>query len=430
MKKFLLSTTAFGLALGVGVIAVDAVHAKAATKPVLRIDGRMKGTFHIFDNDNDVNLGGKGDFGHGTHFAVEDSRLNFMVIGRADWLGQFFYDWKLGLTGDTAANKNPVEENRIRVKAEWGTVMFGNTQGVENFMARGAYGVMGATGGFDGNWTSVINAPTGILKGTDLVGTSKYATKANYVTPRLFGVQAGVSYAVNSEQKGEKGPHNLDSVKSPKEAFGMNVWSGAINFLHEFNNGFNLALSATGIASNTRSPERGTANFTNLATVQQTASRHRTAAYAIGGVAEFRGFEFGAEWMDNGKSQQIKSASQLNANLPVGQRLDKVGKFDAGQAYSFALGYTYGPDKFAIGYYHSEREFNGHDAKTDIYSVTYDRKLAPGLSVFAEYNILGLRNHPDIVEWQRAVNSADGNLPKAIENNNARHVAMGVKFQF
>lgn len=442
MKKFLLGSAALGVVMGFGLLA-DAAEAKKATRPALKIGGRVTASAHIFSNKDDSNFAGKDEKGYGTHFAMEDSRLNFDVIGRFDWLGQMFYDWRLGITGDTGTkdrSHNPIEENRLRLRGEWGTVMFGDAQGVENFMARGAFGVMGGTGGFDGNFQTVINRPAGVLLTTDLVGTTKYATKVTYITPRLWGVQLGASYAPNSEHKGEgknSGPaHNRTSIKQPGEAFGLSNWSGAVNFMHTFANGFNVALSATGLVSNTKSPNSSLFKSQNLASANQTAIREKAMSYAIGGVAEFRGFEFGAEWIDNGDSRQFKNLDQLRTlnNLPADL---SIGNFDAGEAYSFAAGYTYGPDKIAFGYYHSERRYNGAKAEADIYSVTYDRKLAPGLSVFVEYNKLGLSTGKAAIDYDTAVadtapavSDISGSFSKGRGNNDTHAVALGAKFKF
>ncbi len=101
MKKFLLGSAALGVVMGMGLFA-EAAEAKVATKPALKISGRVTASAHIFSNKDDPNNGGaKDEKGYGTHFAMEDSRLNFDVIGRMDWLGQMFYDWRLGITGDT-----------------------------------------------------------------------------------------------------------------------------------------------------------------------------------------------------------------------------------------------------------------------------------------------------------------------------------------
>lgn len=433
MKKFLLASTALSLVLGLS--AVDA-QARDAKKPTLTISGEATGSYHIFDNGNT-----KGEKGHGGHFAIEDSALYFLVSGRMDWFGQMFYDWQLSLNGDTGEDK-AVEENRLRVRGEWGTVMFGNHQGVENFMSRGAFGVMGGTGGFDGNFKTVVNRPTGILLTTDMVGATKYATKATYVTPRaLYGFQAGVSYTVNSEHKGEgsdNGPHNRTSLKTPGEAFDMNSWAGGINWLHSFENGLNLAVSATGIVASSRRPDTTRlphVHNNNMFTATQRARVHNTASWAVGGVAEFRGFELGAEYIDNGKSRQYKTTGDFRDAGYQGV----LGGFDAGEAWSVAAAYTYGPDRLAVGYYNSERKFNGKDSNVDVWSVTYDRQVAPGFSLFAEGNWFGMDTSTHAKEFQTAVKSAAEShsardVPKlpssATDDNNGHALILGAKFRF
>ncbi|MGB0934794.1 MAG: porin [Alphaproteobacteria bacterium] len=435
MKKFLLGSSALCLALGLSVAAVDNASAAQSKKPTLSISGQVLATYHLFDNGN--NNGVAHEKGHGGHFEMADSFLAFMISGRMDQLLQTKYDWLVTLDGNTDKDNSAiVETNRLRLKGEWGTFMFGNHQGVENFMARGAFGVMGATGGFDGNLFTVLNCPTGVFTGTDLVGATKYATKATYVTPRVFGLQAGVSYTVNSEHRGEgkkSGPHNGTSKKTPGQPFSMNTWAAGVNFLHEFENGFGVALSATGITARTRTPSRRaldtTRTFsydpTSFVTLNQTLNRERVESYALGAVFSFRGWELGLEYLDNGDSREIRDTRLFASN-----GFGTVGEFNAGEAYSVALSYTFGSDKVAAGYYHSERKYAGKDCDATIYSVTYDRKLAPGLSFFAEGNVAGMSTHEDAVNFDNTLYQADKGFAKGVHGNNAKHVALGFKFKF
>ena len=329
-----------------------------------------------------------------------------------------------------------MEENHLRLKGEWGTFIFGNAQGVESTMARGAFSVMGGTGGFDGNFYTVVNVPTGVFIRTDLVGATKLATKATYLTPRVWGIQLGVSFTPNSEHKGENRngePHYLTSTKDPKEPFDINNVAGAINYSNAFANGVKLDLSLTGIFGKTRRPDGASpANNTTGTALDffSTADRDRTKSYAVGGTIEFRGFECGAEWLDNGDSREFKNPSDKG-----------LGGFDAGEAYSFAAAYTYGPDRISLGYYHSERKFNGSDAEADVYSVTYDRQFAPGFGVFAEYNNFGLKTHDAALTYadtlrfnagqERELTGDGSNLPKRGTGGNNGHVlTLGMKFKF
>jgi outer membrane protein OmpU len=430
MNKFLINTSAAAIALSFFTLLATPINAASApgTKPVLKITGESKFSGHFFQNNNrnpKMGIKDRGEKSNKTHFGVEDTRINLQMVGRADWFGQIKYDWLVGLTGDN--DKETIVENRLRVKGHWGTFLIGDHYGVENFMARGAFAVMGGTGGFDGNWHDVVNTPTGVLFTTDLVGTTKYATKATYLTPRVGGLQAGFSYAPNSEHRANGKPHNQTSIKKPPEAFDVNSWAGGINFEHEFANTMQIALSATGILASTKSPQsRRNKIADTIYNSYETTNRKDTASYALGGIAEYRGFELGAEWIDNGRSRQPSSSIVAPGGTPI-------SGFNAGRAYSFATGYTYGLHKVALGYYHSERKFSGPKSKANVYSVTYDRQLAPGLSLYGEANQFDLKTSKAAVNTQQAIydGAPSGSKPAAPTTNNKGHaVVIGGKFRF
>lgn len=425
MKKLLLGSTAL-------VLCISGLDSRAEAKvdmPALRITGEAKGVFHQYRNSHPA-----GEFGHGHLFSMEDTELDFIAEGRMNFLGAEKYDWKLAISGDTNAPTAPFE-NRLRLRGAWGVVYFGNVKGVESIMARGAYSVMGGTGGFDGNGMATILRPTGVVTGTDLVGATGYATKISYITPRIWGLQLGASFTPNSEHKGEGkngAPHYRSSVKTPKEPFDVNSWAGGINYKQEFCNGLAISMSATGIVAYSHQPQRGGLNQSTFFNSSQTARVHNTQGWALGGVAEYRGFELGVEWMNNRNSRQYTDYLDLVSN--PGQP-PFFGIFNAGKAFSIASGYTFGPDKVAVGYYGSTRKFNGEPARADIYSVTYDRKLIPGLSIFAEFNRYFLHSSQAAVNFQNrllatAPEATRSRMDPGRKGNNAHAILLGSKLKF
>lgn len=469
MKRYLLGAAVIALAMGAGGLSVQPAVAKekpGGIAPSLQITGNATFTYHWFKNQEAArNIpGGPDEFGLGSLFAVEDSNLYFNATGRMDngWTDQTFYDWLLNFTGDTNENK-AVTENRLRLKSRLGTLMIGNTQGVENIMARGAYAIPGGTGGFDGNFKCTTIRPTGLLLTTDMVGATKYATKITYVTPRFYGLQAGVSYTPNSEHKGEGSngePHNKTSSKTPKVPFDVNNVALGLNYMHDFNDDISLALALTSEFGRTRPPLGGNnLNSKNLATAYQTAPRHHTKSYAIGGALNLYDFEFGVEWIDNGKSQQIKNASKvLAAGAAQGNAAGRVpqtaggdpvladgsqvyspvptqytgplGGFNAGTVFSIAGAYSFGLNKVSLGYYRSKRKFNGAFTKGNVYSVDYDRAIAPGFSVFAEGVFFDLKSHQSSVDFQNALRANDPLFTPGVLKNDGRTLLVGAITKF
>ncbi|MBL0942690.1 MAG: hypothetical protein IBJ00_08225, partial [Alphaproteobacteria bacterium] len=129
---------------------------------------------------------------------------------------------------------------------------------------------------------------------------------------------------------------------------------------------------------------------------------------------------------DNGRSRQPHKNSGIVT--PEGT---PISGFNAGRAYSFATGYTHGLDKVALGYYHSERKFSGPKSKANIYSLTYDRQLAPGLSLFGEANQFDLKTSQATLNAQKAIYQGSNNTLAAPTTNNKGHaIVVGGKFKF
>jgi hypothetical protein len=440
MKNFLMGTA---LTLSVSLLTVAAASAGDDTKPkgvepTLKITGGATGTYHWYRNGHPGRSGNFDEKGYDSLIAMEDSSLNFQATGRMDsgWTDQMFYDWLLGFTGDVAGEKS-VETNRIRVKGRYGTFIIGNYQGVENFMARGAYGVMGGTGGFDGNYKTTISRPTGLLLTTDLVGATKYSSKLSAITPRINGFQFGVTFTPNSEASGDGSngaPHNHSSKKSLQEPFDITSWAFGVNYIKSINKDFSVGLTATGIVGHTKPPAGHKLNSSNLFTAYQSADRHRTKSYALGAIATYQVFDFGVEWINNGKSQQVKNPRSVlakGAASGANPYTGKIAGFNAGKAFSIAGAYTFGLNKLSYGYYHSTRKFNGTDAKSNVHALAYDRAVAPGFSVFAEGVVYDFKSSASAAVFQNSMNTnSAGKASFGLNKNDGRTVLLGATTKF
>ena len=428
MKKFLLGSTA--LAIGLSFSAAQA--ALVEKTPRLVLSGETSGNVYVFKNARREENGGRGN---GHHMAVEDSRLNFDVMGKADGLGGLEYSFLIGLSGNTEKGNNPVEENRIKLKGEWGTFFIGNTRGVEDRMAVGAFSVMGATGGFDGNYKHVVNESTGVVLTTDLAGTSKDATKITYATPRVNGVQFGFSFSPNTEHRGEGVVKTNGSQESKKAPFDKNHVALGLNYKDTYANGMSLQLSATAVFGQTQAvnrPNTAAGGFppvtdaSSFATAFSRGRRDDTKAYALGAVFGYKDWQFGVEYMDNHRSREISSLIGNNA----------------GKVFSVAGSYAYGVDTFSAGYFHSRRDLgtytvNGEtvdtSSKANVYAITWDRKLAPGLSVYAEGILFDLHTSDTMVGFQNAVkenSDAGSGQPEGVSSNRGHVFIFGTKVQF
>jgi outer membrane protein OmpU len=433
MKKLLLGTATF--ALGLSVFPING-YAKEEQSPSLKISGETQVNYYGLKQSVREGNGGKGN---GHHVGVDDSRVNFELFGKTKSFGGFEYSALLGLSGN-ADDGNP-RENRIKLKNEWGTFIAGNSRGVDDFMAVGSFSVMGATGGVTGNYDNVVNVSTGAVISKDLVGRPKDATKVSYITPRINGFQLGVSFTPSTAHKGD---HKLETA-SPKAAkslpFDKNQVGLGINFKETLANGLNINLSATSLFGNTQNPVR----LTKLN--DYPVHYHNTQSYMLGAHFKYQDWELGGEFIDNGKSRvtthnlgtyldSAKQGSNYNFTNKIPTRITNA---DAGQAYSVALGYTYGKHKWAIGYYDSTKNIQAgyNKAKANVYSATWDRKLAPGLGIYAEANYVDMKTDKKAADDQNSLKKgakelglSDSDLNDGIRSNKATVFVVGTKLKF
>jgi len=376
----------------------------------LEISGETSSNFYAFKNKERSQNGGKG---RGTHLSVDDSRINFEVFGKAvNTLGGLEYSYLIGMNGNTASGNNPVEENRLKFKGRWGTMMVGTHRGPTDFMAVGAFGTTGATGGVFGNYRAVLNHTTGAVIKDDLAVsyTPKDSNKITYVTPRAYGVQLGYAYTPDQTAKGEGKVKTItgsgDGVIKHKA---QNVHEFGANFKKKFDNTFEFNTSATAMSGNVK---RGTTDITK--------NRHDIKAYALGILVKYAGFSLGGEFLNNTKSGELK----------------ELGKVDAGKVYTVGLGYTKSVNTYSVSYMNTKRKLGttgGSDlgaVKVNNYAVTYDRELLPGLAVYAE----GVRFDMKSNKGTSALNAyynADGRSKDDIVPSNKGHVMItGARIKF
>lgn len=400
MNKLLLTASAFAMFLtGMASVAV-AEEQKGSPQPQvaapvspkkalgLEISGTTSTNYYLFENKvREPNFGK----GRGTHLAVDDSRINFEIFGKAspDCLGGLEYSFLIGISGNTDDGVNPVEENRIKLKGEWGTFLAGDTRGVTDFMAVGTFYFLGATGGIFGNYKAVINETTGSVIRDDLLNrfTPKDQTKVVYVTPRVYGIQAGYSFTPDGSHKGD---HKLQShtptiagvssvAKDGAKFAGINFHEVAVNYKDSYLTCVDVSMSATAIFGKMRDLRRSlTSTSVPINPNNYPFPRRHMKAFALGAVVEYSGFSVGGEYLNNLKSGQLTALKGSNL----------------GQVYSIGAGYKKDCEAVSLAYLHSKRKLGRittgtvvtdfGNTKADNVSLTYDRELAPGLVAYAE----------------------------------------------
>lgn len=431
MKKILLTSTAVALALPLAVSAT--VSGTTGQTPRLQLSGELSPQFHAVKNKQREQNRGKG---FGQHLALEDSRINFDVLGKTDALGGLEYGFLAGMAIDTDQTNN-IEEARVSFKNQYGTVMIGDTRGVDDFMAVGPWKVMGGTGGgIYGNMTSSYQPTSGVRFTGDLFGTPKDATKINYITPRIAGFQVGVTYTPNSahdgssklfshSKQGRITQHYFNAQPHDQSQVGLGV-----NYKNTFQNGLNVQLAFTGLHGHTKSGQRFTEQdqvkaylpdataVNNL--VENTTTRVRnTRSFALGTVIGFQNWQVAGEYINNGKSGEPRALKGSNA----------------GRVYSGAIGYSWKINSVAAGYSHTTRKLGTgfSKAKADVYTLTYDHKFAPGLEGFVEGNFANQKTDAKYVNFVKNVKEADTSFRSTndgVGNSHTKIVKIGGRVRF
>ncbi|MGL5784111.1 MAG: porin [Alphaproteobacteria bacterium] len=358
-------------------------------------------------------------------FSLDSSKINFKAFGKSDF--GLNYSLHFSLTGDTNAT-NSVRETYLKFEGNWGSIILGDTAGVEDIMAVGGFDAQVGSGGFDGSFENILGVTTGVKTTVDLPGDTGDATKIAYVTPRLEGVQLGISFAPDTKHDGSA---RLNTASHPNGdapvPFDRNSISVGLNYMRELQNGLKLSFSLTGIAGTTR-PEK-------KATTAGLLDRENTRAWAVGGVVEYKNFSFGAEYMRGGKSNQLKTdvlgvdPYPTTASVPLNYVASKARAADM---FNVGVSYAFTPDtKVSLGYYHSERKtgFENHKAKGDVFAGGVEHKVAEGLVVYGEYANHNLKN-PSALYEARMLHDALGGSVKAVKNQRANTVILGTKIQF
>ena len=410
----------------------------------------------------------KGSKGRGTHFGADDSRINFEVLGRAGpGLDYLEYSFLIGMTGNTESGKTSVEENRIKLKHCYGTILAGVHRGVTDFMSVGAFKFYGGTGGVLGNYKNIVNLTSGTVIKDDPAGHGKDRTKFTYVTPRfifnsLLGVQFGYSYTPDGEHSGEAKLNTLTSSSGAITAAGQNLHEFGMNVKGELANGFGAQVSLTALIGNNKqlssnaavqNPGAPAFNPANPNANRLYGSRNYNdiRSYAIGLVLSFGGFSIGGEYLGNGNSLGLRSFSGsfngVPGNLiPAAINNGQVTNFtvegaDAGRVYNIGVGYSKDRHSFSLGYLQSDRclgvavdvansanriDFGKTRAK--VYSATYDYKIAKGLKAYVEATHFDYKqSRPDAARiWNEASNGSATYVP----NNNGNAFIAGVAISF
>ncbi len=333
MKKGLLATTAL---IGAGVLMAGT--AGAAEAPEYKLGGGMN--FQVYWADQNFQDTKGQD--HGWYFGVDEAELALKVSGAAD--NGLKYGFKIEIQVNTD-DGTVADEARIQLSGNWGTVQLGDEDGAEDTMNYGGENLMGATGGFDGDFGDIyISAPSAFAPtGPSIAGDTSDATKVTYYSPRFSGFQVGASLTPT--------PNGGDDFKEDGD------WENHYGLGANYDNTFgSVRVRASAVYST---------NTSNVTWIED------DAAFSVGGIVGFGPFSVAANYTDNSDS-----------GMPTGSGAETSYWNAAGQ-------YSAGSFTLAGGYFSGLIENSDGDTLefTNI-SLTADYTVAPGLGAYAEINLI------------------------------------------
>jgi hypothetical protein len=348
-----------------------------------RDDSGVDGGFDV-QTDAEVHFKGSLESDSGLKFTVhvELEAANDSVSG-------------LGADGDKKTDETEIDEAFVRVSGAFGDIEIGQRDPIHARMhyATGDAGV-GLNAGDTGNWIPGAYLETA---GWTIPGDNRNII---YITPRVNGVQVGLSYGADagSEKASTTAPDNNDD----------SVWAAGINFNETIGDmSFKVSLGHLNRAQSAESVFAGTDSADNMGSISKgnDDQTFTNAGISIGMGA----FTFGASYAtrDNGTfvpactvttafdhdgdnttddaavdsavacdSENIvyAGATEADNNVAVGMVDDESGQSDT---WALGIGYTDGPLSLSVGHVSYEQE-DGDERTATMVSAGY--KLAPGVA--------------------------------------------------
>ncbi len=356
MNKLLLGTTAL-----VGATLLMAGVAEAA-KPKAKWGGAIRFTAGGSDQDQEKKgfsgAAGDGSKGPTLGYAFRtSSELKFNASGKTDagmkWKAEVQLEADTNVSAQSAlggeGDETVIDETWVRFSGSWGQLTLGSQDGVEeSYLISSDDAVKSAgTGGVDGNWTDYIDA--GVISRMwdepDDNEDSSDATKIIYVTPRVGGFGAGVSWTPDT------GAHGQATDTDDEDDF-LNAVAVAVDFKKK------VGGAKVHVA--------GAIHFGDA----EDETREDLFAWSIGASVGYGGWRVAGNYMDKGDSFEAKSNS-----------FD-----DDATAWTAGIGYSQGPVHLGVAYLHGEVEVDqpGGEDERDIVVAGATYMLGGGAKVFAD----------------------------------------------
>ncbi len=356
MNKLLLGTTAL-----VGASLLMAGVAEAA-KPKVKWGGAIRFTAGASDQDIEKK-GFSGASGSGSagptlgHAFRTSSELKINASGKTDagmkWKAEVQIEADTNVSAQNRiggeGDETVIDETWIRFSGSWGRLTLGNQDGVEVdylISSDNAAGKAG-TGGVDGNWTDYMKTRkvnSALWDEPDDNEDSSDATKIIYITPRVGGFGAGVSYTPDT------GAHGQATDTDDDDDF-LNAVAVAVDFKKKVGGAKVHVAGAVHFGDN------------------EDETKEDLLAWSVGASVGYGNWKVAGNYMDKGDSTEDK---------------DETFDDDA-TAWTAGLGYSQGPVHLGVAWLHSEVGIDGgaeDESDTLVVGATY--VLGGGAKVLAE----------------------------------------------
>jgi len=358
MKKLLFGTTALAGALA---------FAGGATAQEISLGGALDLTisgvseFEVEWADEDLGFTSSDEDAPREWFFNQDHEVRFLAIGVGDATG-ITYGVDLQLELDTGDGENAQwDEAFIFVEGNFGRFELGDEDGATDTLTIAAQNIAAGTGGIDGAQRSV---------GAAFLFDSGEATKITYFTPLVAGFQAGVSYAIDGDDRGSNGGSNeigdfIELGGNWQGAFGgfdLGVFGGAV-FADAA--GFGEEEDDEGILPDDFVGDSG-------------------VAWTIGGLVGAYGFElagaYGSEDGDDGVAEIVGIAG---------------GEFLRDNFWNIGIGTEFAG---VAGSFTFQRDSGEDDETYDQFVFSADTGLLPGVSLQGDIPYVYIENDYDVDE--------------------------------
>lgn len=369
MKKLLLATTA---------LSVLAAGSAMAAAPKVTLGGHANVQVGVTNQDStyEAATNESGIYARDTHSRT-DTEVRVNVDGKTD--SGLKYGAEVRLAADVNRNDNTSANNNaqsglIYVENALGRVEAGPTGSASEALQVDASTLARGTGGIDGDFYHYIdldNSASGngsgiwafaalpalpTSAGMGMMDNSNMqrqdiatANKISYYSPRISGVQLGVSYTPDLQERGTA--NGFSGSNGNATASMKNVWNAGLNYQGQYR-GVGIEAAATG--------EWGS---------NESATRDDLRAYNLGLNVSYMGFTVGGSWMASPEYGFTKT-SDISA-----------------KGWSLGGAYEYGPFGVSVTYLNSTVNnaiAAGQDADFDNTVVSADYQLAPGLVPYVE----------------------------------------------